>query len=341
MRRNIIIIYYYSQLKNEGDEYRLSPPRQSINDHFCANLTYKLYSAYEDTQVHFKLYLENSCKSDVDGLSLNIFIKPCPFGFELAENQQCSCSKRLMKYTQKCSIDTSTAIIQRERNIFWISQIDFDVLLIHEFRCPLDYCKDIPEDISLSDPSVQCDFNRTGILCGRCRKNFSLALGSLHCIPCNNNYTALILFFMMAGVALIMIIFLFQLTVSVGTLSGLFFYANIIQANSQAYFPRATINFFTTFISWLNLDLGIETCFYDGMDIYTYSWLQFVFPFYVWLLVGSIIVVCRYSQSVAKQLGKNPVAVLATLLLMSYSKIISAVIIPLTWTYLKYYIYCF
>ena len=47
--------------------------------------------------------------------------------------------------------------------------------------------------------------------------------------------------------------------------------------------------------------------------------------------------VCRYSQSVAKQLGKNPVAVLATLLLMSYSKILGAVIVPLTWTYLTYY----
>ena len=135
-----------------------------------------------------------------------------------------------------------------------------------------NYCKDIPEDISLSDPSVQCDF----IVSGQCRKNFSLALGSLHCIPCNNNYTALVLFFMIAGVALIAVIFLFRLTVSVGTLSGLFFYANIIQANSQAYFSRATINFFTTFISWLNLDLGIETCFYDGMDIYLHILLATV-----------------------------------------------------------------
>ena len=138
-------------------------------------------------------------------------------------------------------------------------------------------------------------------------------------------------------IAIIAIIFLFQLTVSVGTLNGLFFYANIIQGNHQAFFPRAKINFFTVFISWLNLDFGIETCFYDGMDIYAYSWFQFLFPFYVWFLVGCIILASRYSQSIAKRLGKNPVAVLATLLLMSYSKILSAVIIPLTWTYLTYY----
>ena len=73
------------------------------------------------------------------------------------------------------------------------------------------------------------------------------------------------------------------------------------------------------------------------MDIYTYSWLQFLFPFYVWFLVGCITLACRYSQSIAKRLGKNPVAVLATLLLMSYSKIFSAIIIPLTWISLTYY----
>ena len=60
-------------------------------------------------------------------------------------------------------------------------------------------------------------------------------------------------------------------------------------------------------------------------------------PFYLWLLIGCIILACRYSQSVAKRLGQNPVAVLATLLLMSYSKILSAVIVPLTWSYLTYY----
>ena len=317
-------------------EISLFPSSQSITG-ACYNLSLQLYSSANNTYTSFNLYPQNPCQGLFNGLTLNIFIEPCPLGFELSENQLCSCNKKLLKFTQKCSIDTSTVSIEREKNDFWIFQMDLDVLVIHEFRCPLDYCTSSFLNVTLSDPSVQCDFNRTGIVCGQCRKNFSLALGSLHCIPCNNNYTALILLFMIAGIALITIIFLFRLTVSVGTLSGLLFYSNIIQANHQAYFPRATINFFTIFTSWLNLDLGIETCFYDGMDIYTYSWLQFLFPFYVWFLVGCIILACRYSQSIAQRFGQNPVAVLATLLLMSYSKILSAVIVPLTWTYLTYY----
>ena len=325
-----------SKNRYDTDQYSLLLPSSQPITSACCNLSFQLDYG-NTTYGSLQLYPLSSCRSLIYGLTLGIDIKPCPFGFELSKNQQCSCDKRLLKFTQKCSIDTSTESIERKKNNFWISQIHRDILLIHESRCPLDYCKDIPEYISLSDPSAQCDFNRFGVVCGRCRKNFSLALGSLHCIPCNNKYTALILFFMMAGVALIAVIFLFRLTVSVGTLNGLFFYANIIQANHQAYFPRATITFFTVFISWLNLDLGVETCFYDGMDIYTYSWFQFLFPFYVWFLVGCIILASRYSQSVAKRLGQNPVAVLATLLLMSYSKILGAVIVPLNWTYLTYY----
>ena len=326
----------FNKNKYETYEYRLFP-----SDHFiagaCHNLSFQLYSTTNDTDGYFKLYLQGPCFIEGLTLKITITIKTCPLGFELSKNQQCSCNKRLLKFTQKCSIDNSIAKIKREKNNFWISQKDADVLLIHEFRCPLDYCKDMPQDVILSDPSVQCDFNRTGIVCGQCRKDFSLALGSLHCIPCNNKYITLILFFVMAGVALIVVIIVFQLTVSVGILNDLFFYANIIQANHQAYFPRATTKFFRVFTSWLNLDLGIETCFYDGMDVYAYSWFQFLFPFYVWLLIGLIILICRYSQSIAKYFGQSPVAILATLLLMSYSKILSAVIVPLTWTYLTYY----
>ena len=294
------IVYNENMYAEHG--YQLIPPSHSIND-ACSNISFQLYSAIGETSKsygYYKLYPQNTCGSLIDGLSLDIIIEPCPLGFELSDSYHCYCNKKLLKFTQKCSINKSTAIIERMKNNFWISQKDVDTLLIHEYRCPLDYCKDIPEDISLSDPSVQCDFNRTGIVCGKCQKNFSLAIGSLHCIPCDNKYTALILILTMAGVVLIALIFLLQLTVSVGTLSGLIFYANIIQMNNQAFFPRATINFFIVFISWLNLDLGIETCFYDGMDIYAYSWFQFLFPFYLWFLVGCIILACRYFQSIAK-----------------------------------------
>ena len=321
-----------------GNNYRLHPPSRQIEHAACATVTFQLLSDKENCHKSFKLYPDNPCKSLANGLMLQVEILACPIGFEL-KDQKCQCDSRLSQFTQTCTIRNLIGSFKRNRNNFWISKKDANTLIIHEYRCPLDYCKDDSVNITFNDPSVQCDFNRIGPLCGQCGQNFDLALGSLHCIPCNNNHSALILFFALAGMVLVAVVFILRLTVSVGTLNGLLFYANIIQGNHQAYFPRVTtrVKFFTIFISWLNLDLGIETCFYDGMDIYAYAWLQFLFPFYLLLLVGGIILACRYSRSVAKQLGQNPVAILATLLLMSFSKILQASIVPLSSTYLFYY----
>lgn len=65
-----------------------------------------------------------------------------------------------------------------------------------------------------------------------------------------------------------------NLTVAVGTISGLIFYANIVAANHAILLPFQRANVLTVFIPWLNLDLGIETCFYNGMDAYVSTWLQ-------------------------------------------------------------------
>ena len=85
-----------------------------------------------------------------------------------------------------------------------------------------------------------------------------------------------------------------------GTLSGLIFYANVVQGNWQIFFPPGETNILTIFIAWLNLDLGIEMCFYDGLDVFVYTWFQYLFPFYVWVLVGLIIFLCRHSTTISE-----------------------------------------
>ena len=90
------------------------------------------------------------------------------------------------------------------------------------------------------------------------------------------------------------------------------------------------------FIAWLNLDLGIETCFYNGMDAYVKTWLQFVFPLYVWALVGIIIIGSHFSGKIAKIFGSNPVAVLATLFLLSYAKLLRTAFAAPSYTTLEY-----
>jgi len=88
----------------------------------------------------------------------------------------------------------------------------------------------------------------------------------------------------------------------------------------------------TIFIAWLNLDLGIEICFYNGMDAYAKTWLQFAFPSYIWLAAGLIIFLSRRSTHMARLMGRNAIQVLATLFLLSYTKLLQTIIAVLSFT---------
>ena len=212
---------------------------------------------------------------------------------------------------------------------------DSDSLILHP-QCPFDYCTEIEQIVQVDDSDTQCNYNRTGKLCGGCSGTTSLVLGSSWCMQCSDNYLALIIVFAFAGIALVVFLFILKLTVAVGTINGLIFYANLVQVNSLIFYRSMNTNILTVFISWLNLDVGIETCFYDGMDIYSKTWLQFVFPIYVWSLVGVIILISHFSRKITTLLGSNPIAVLATLFLISYAKILRTIIAALSFRNLQY-----
>ena len=62
-----------------------------------------------------------------------------------------------------------------------------------------------------------------------------------------------------------------------------------------------------------------------------------MFPLYIWLLVGLIAVICNVSTTAARVIGStNPIAVLATLFLLSYTKILRTLIAALSFTTLEY-----
>ncbi len=90
-------------------------------------------------------------------------------------------------------------------------------------------------------------------------------------------------------------------------------------------------------LSLLNLDLGIETCFYNGMDSYGKVMLQLVFPAYVFFLIVCIMVLCEHSQRITRLFGKrNPEATLYTFFLLSYSKLTRTISTALQFTTLNY-----
>ena len=188
----------------------------------------------------------------------------------------------------------------------------------------------------MKNPDEQCSFNRSGLLCGKCKEGLSLVLGSSQCKECSNNYLALLIPFALAGVLLVVLLFLLHLTVAAGTLHGLIFYANIVAANHHIFLPQSSNNPASIFISWLNLDLGIQTCFYSGLDAYAKTWLDLVFPVYIWVIVGFLVYISQRSVTMTKLLGSSPVPVLATLFLLSYAKVLRTIIAALSLTVLHY-----
>ena len=148
----------------------------------------------------------------------------------------------------------------------------------------------------------------------------------------------MLLFFVFAGIALIAVLLVLRITVAAGTINGLILYANIVSVNRNIFFPPGMINVYplTVFLAWLNLDFGISTCFYDGLDAYSYAWLQYLFPVYLWFLIAVIILINKLPIKVGGLFGSNPVAVLATVVLMSYTKLLQTSIVALTYTQLDY-----
>ena len=135
-----------------------------------------------------------------------------------------------------------------------------------------------------------------------------------------------------------MVIFLtiLDFTVSTGTINGLIFYANLIHTQHSIFFTSNTHTFLSKFISWLNLDQGIELCLYNGLDTYTITWLQFLFPLYIWTITAILIVSSHYSTRVSRLIGNNTVPVLATLFLITYAKILRLVIDVISFTTITY-----
>ena len=258
-------------------------------------------------------------------VSLVVNIVECPLGFDKGRDSgQCECVPLLAENSVKCNVSFKPYMFRRSGNS-WFAYINSSQCITGVKTCPFDYCKRSTVSFDMTMPDQQCVGNRTGILCGQCHSDLSLMLGSKRCASCTNYYLFLLPVFAIAGIILVAILMLLNLTVSVGTINGLLFYANMIKLNESFFFSSGTVPVVSQFISWLNLDLGIEVCLFDGLDGYWKTWLQFAFPAYLFLLMAGIIIGSHYSVRICRLCGSHAVPALATLFLMSYTKILRTV----------------
>ena len=315
---------------------------QNIN-RSCTKLEYSLFSPNKYNRVTLNFSAERDPCDEISKKMVMVEnICSCPIGFqETSRNNKvimcdCVCDHELQSHGLECNL-TSESIVRK--GDIWISYINhtrsnLSGFIIHP-HCPLDYCYGPNElvNINLNLPNgsdAQCAHDRMGTLCGTCKPGLSVSLGSSKCLSCHNYWPGLlvtiIIVFIISGIGLVAFLLALNLTVAIGTINAIIFYADIVAANKSALFPSG-VSPASVFISWLNLDIGFDVCIFDGLDTYVKTWLQLAFPAYIIILVVVIIQLSYYFDAFGHFVGKkDPVATLATLILLSYTKFLKVII---------------
>ena len=308
----------------------------------CGTIEYQIYGP---EMASAKLLLFNDPNNSPAVIEVELL--PCEPGFILLSDFstgviKCDCSLFFTSRGVVC--DTSDGTVTRNDKNYWIGVYN-NTLPALVSTCPLDYCKPAINKLSLNRSGDLCNGGRTGILCGHCHSNHSVIFGSSKCQVCTDMWLITLVMFAVLGVLLVAALFFLNLTVTQGTLYGLIFYANIIQVNHSIFFSQSILNPMKVIVSFVNLDLGLPLCFYDGMDDADKVGLQFVFPAYLLILTITVIVLCHYClqrsplSSTSSCWHRFPiiileraVGVLSTLIYLSYSKLLRTVIDVLTYS---------
>jgi len=291
--------------------------------HFKSDCNKYNYTIWSDKDT-CEIYLSSTDSMEIFYVNL----LPCPLGFSLQKDKQgCACdiilNSDIISVTS-CNLDDATILRPANSWIFATKYNNTQIIYKVSSHCPFDYCLQHASNINLSNPDSQCQFKRSGVLCGYCPKGLSAVFGSSQCKHCSNIYLLIIIPIAIAGIVLVTILFIFNITINNGVICTFIFYVNIISINFSMFFPRCQ-SVVCVLISLANLDLGIETCFYDGMDEYAKMWLQLAFPFYLLLIAHLLIIGSRYSVRIQRLTARRALPVLATLLLLSYTKILLTV----------------
>ena len=304
-----VIAYDELVQKKTGVVYQAILPKDSpisidVSFSHVSNNRIQLYGQEGDTG---NLMLE---KGDVS-VSLDINVTECPPGFTLyatASNlSTCECAASTYFGIWKCNY--TTAFLSSG---FWIGYCsDEDTTALCTAHCPLGFCiyndtntssvYPLPAHSSLLDSFV-CGQTRTGVLCGKCRTNYSVYFhsyiykcGANHL--CNIGWLLYIISELLPLTIVFLVIILLNIRFTSGSVNGFILFAQVmdslsIDANGAIQFPAA-INFLThchRFIyRFFNLDFfstnGLSFCLWEGATVLDAMAMKYVTIVYAFVLV--------------------------------------------------------
>ena len=207
----------------------------------CTELEYNVFS--QDSSAQVELYAEGPCINlgiSRQLINISFQICSCPIGLKSVESDiecKCVCDLDLQQRYRitNCFEENGTVTLERNNNM-WIEVINTTNETGYVVSSTLDYCVQKPVNIRLSNPDKQCAYNRSGVLCGECEPGLSLVLATSNCKECSDLYLLLLIPFALAGILLVALILVLNITIATGTIHGLIFYANIVVANKAIFF---------------------------------------------------------------------------------------------------------
>ena len=296
----------------------------------CSNLSFTVTSK-ENSKFSASIQIQSSLDYDV-GVTYEIQIYECPYGFNVskASKNMCVCSPFLHSLNIACDIEQ--VVINLPLNAWFGTAIEFNGPEGFSSYCPNEYCHSHFSNYTNPSPNGLCRFNRTEIMCGRCKEGLSVVFGSEECQSCSNLWLLTIIMYALVCVFLVLVIFYIRLTVAGGLLGGLIFFANMSVVSLHTNLLDSC-NFSRTigiFLALLNLNLGYPMCFYNGMSNISRTALQFVVPVFLLCIVLGLVIISKYSTKVSNLIVNSSVQVLATLIQLSFGKLLLTVCEVLT-----------
>ena len=281
----------------------------------------------------------------------DVYLHPCPPGFQLNNYGQCVCSTVLKQlYNAKCNISAQT--ISRPYFTSWASANSKNKTFLTSSHCPYGYCNyEFHLDLFLINKQKHvtltstkntflnfpiCLHNRTGVLCSQCQHSLSITFGSTICKDCSNWWLLTLLVYAIIGPLFIYLLYILNLTITTGTINGILFYTQVSNAGlldilmTESYFCKGSSNFgrkaAMIFISLLNLNIGFPLCFFNGMTEIWKAGLSLLFPIYLLIIVVALIIASHFSIRLSNKIADTSVQVLVTVVHISFSKLLLAII---------------
>ena len=131
-------------------------------------------------------------------------------------------------------------------------------------HCPPGYCQP-NTNINITQHDILCKGNRMGWLCGHCKVNYSVVLGSNVCYKFSNTlYIALTLRFgILGGFVYVLVLFGLRLTIDLGILGGFIFWLNIMWLyviSSNMTFNNRGLKYMVYLLTFIKYQLNIPVC---------------------------------------------------------------------------------